>query len=87
MERMKMVEKADLERLRQYTLNSQWLLENMDKLREKLPDRYVAVCEGGNRVIDAPSRNELLDKLAMSGTDAGNCAIDFVSREVYALIV
>ena len=82
-----MVKKADLERLRQYTLNTQWLLENMDKLREQLPDRYVAVCDAGKRVLDAPTRNELLDKLAMSGTDAENCAIDFVSREVYALIV
>ena len=82
-----MVEKADLERLREYTMNTQWLLENMDKLRAKLPDRYVAVCNAGKRILDATSMNELLEMLAMSGGDAESCAIDFVSREVYALIV
>lgn len=82
-----MIERRDLERLSEYTANTRWLLENMDKLREKLPDRYVAVCEAGKRVLDAPSMDELLDKLAKSGADAESCAIDFVSREVYALIV
>jgi hypothetical protein len=82
-----MTETADLEKLSEYTVNTQWLLENMDKLRKELPDRYVAVYEGGKRVLDAPSMDELLDKLAKSGVHAERCAIDFVSREVYALIV
>jgi hypothetical protein len=82
-----MIERADLDKLNEYTVNTQWLLENMDKLREKLPDRYVAVCEGGKRVLDAPSMDELLEKLTKSTVHAESCAIDFVSREVYALIV
>ncbi len=82
-----MVEKADLDKLSEYTANTKWLLENMDRLREKLPDRYVAVCESGKEVFDAYSLDELLDKLAKSGKQPEECAIDFVSREAYALIV
>ena len=82
-----MDEKADLKRLVEYTANTRWLLENMDKLRQKLPDRYVAVCEAGNKVFDATSLEELLAILAENGREPEECAIDYVSREVYALIV
>ncbi len=82
-----MVEKSDLKRLNQYTENIKWLLENTETLRQKLPDRYVAVCEAGKRVLDAPSLDELLGKVQMSGGDPEACAIDFISREVYSLVV
>ncbi len=82
-----MVEKADLDKLGEYTANTRWLLENIDKLRERLPDRYVAVCEAGKQVFDAYTLDELLEKLSKTGKQPEECAIEFVSREVYALIV
>lgn len=82
-----MVEKSDLKRLNQYTENTKWLLENTEKLRQKLPDRYVAVCEAGKKVLDSPNLDELLRMVAMSGANPEACAIDFITREVYALVV
>lgn len=82
-----MIPKADIERLSEYTENTRWLLENMDALRAKLPDRYVAVSDAGKRVLDAATLDELMEKIAKSGKASEECAIDFVSREVYALIV
>jgi hypothetical protein len=81
------VQKRDLERLDQYTRNMQWLLENMSDLRRRYPDRYVAVCDAGERILDAATMDELMDKLTRSGLEPTVCATDFVSREEYVLIV
>jgi hypothetical protein len=81
------VDSTDLSRLAEYTANTQWLLENMDSLRKKLPDRYVAVSEGGKRLIDATTMKELLDKLSKAGVQPEICAIQFITRQEYVLIV
>lgn len=82
-----MVEKRDLDKLSEYTVNTKWLLENMEELRAKLPDRYVAVCDSGRQIVDASALGELLDKLSKAGKQPDICAIEFISREEYALIV
>lgn len=81
------VEKRDLERLEEFTVNTRWLLENMDKLRPKYGDRYVAVSEEGGKIVDAGSMDELLGKLSKLNVDAGLCAVEFITREKYVLIV
>jgi hypothetical protein len=81
------VEESDLGKLAEYTANTRWLLENIDTLRERWPDKYVAVCESGKRIIDAPTLKELLGRLSDAGISADVCAIDFISRERFVLIV
>jgi hypothetical protein len=81
------IQKRDLDRLDEYTRNVRWLLENMTELRRRYPDRYVAVCDVGKRIVDAGTMDELLEKLARSGVERAVCATDFVSREEYVLIV
>ena len=82
-----LVEKKDLDRLEEYTRNTQWLLENMDDLRKQYPDRYVAVCDSARGVVEAVTLEELLSKLSNSGRDSSSCAIEFISQEKYLLIV
>jgi hypothetical protein len=82
-----MVEKSDLSKLSEYTVNTKWLLENMEELRAKLPDRYVAVCDSGRKIVDASTLGELVDKLSKVGRQPDVCAVEFISREEYALIV
>jgi hypothetical protein len=82
-----MVEKRDLDKLSEYTVNTKWLLENMEELRARLPDRYVAVCDSGRKIMDASALDELLDKLSKAGKQRDVCAIEFINREEYALIV
>jgi hypothetical protein len=81
------IQKRDLDRLDEYTRNIRWLLENMTELRRRYPDRYVAVCDVGRRIIDAGTMDELMEKLSKSGMEPAVCATDFVSREEYVLIV
>jgi ribonuclease HIII len=81
------VEKKDMENLREYTHNTQWLLENMEHLRDKYPDNYIAVCDSAKSVIHGKTMEELLDKLTKRGKEPSTCAIDFISHDKYVLIV
>jgi hypothetical protein len=77
----------DFARLSEFTLNTKWLLENMKELREKYPDRYLAVCDSGKSILDASTSGELKEKILQAGKDPSVCAIDFITREEYILIV
>jgi hypothetical protein len=81
------VEQSDLDKLTEFTRNTQWLLENLDSLREKYHDRYVAIFDSGRRIIDATTMEELSSKIAQSGRTPESCAIEFVTRERYLLIL
>lgn len=81
------VEKSDLRKLTDFTKNTQWLLENIDTLRSKYPDQYVAVFDNGENVLDALTMEELLTKLSRRGKDPAVCAIEFLTKEPYLLIV
>ncbi|MGA2239153.1 MAG: hypothetical protein ABSG74_08070, partial [Candidatus Bathyarchaeia archaeon] len=81
------VEKSDLDKLAEFTKNTNWLLENIESLRTKHPDRYVAVLDSGNQVLDAQTLEELTEKIHRQARDPEACAIEFVTRERYLLIV
>jgi len=81
------VEKSDLRKLREFTKNTQWLLENIDALRSKYPDQYVAVFDSGKQLLDGQTMEELVRKILQRGIERTTCAIDFVTREPYLLIV
>ena len=80
------IEKSDLERLTEFTKNTNWLLENIENLRTKYPDRYVAVLDSGNQVLDAQTLEELTEKIHKRAGDTETCAIEFVTRERYLLL-
>ena len=81
------VEKSDLDKLAEFTKNTNWLLENIENLRTKHPDRYVAVLDSGNQVLDAQTMEELNEKIINCGKQPETCAIEFVTRERYLLIL
>ena len=81
------IEKSDLERLAEFTKNTNWLLENVENLRAKYPDRYVAVLDSGNQVLDAQTLEELTEKIHQRARDPETCAIEFVTRERYLLLL
>ncbi len=81
------IEKSDLDKLTEFTRNTHWLLENLDNLREKYHDRYVAVFDSGKTILDASTMEELTSKIAQSGRTPETCAIEFVTRERYLLIL
>ncbi len=81
------VEKSDLDKLTEFTKNTRWLLENIEGLRAKHPDRYVAVFDSGKQVIEAESMKELMDKITKQGKNPETGAIEFVTRERFLLIV
>lgn len=81
------VEKGDIEQLTEFTKNTHWLLENIDSLREKYHGRYVAVLDSGKRIVDAYTMEELNEKITRLGKSPETCAIDFVTRERYLLIL
>jgi len=59
----------------------------MSKLRAKYPDRYVAILDSGNQVLDAQTLEELTEKIHQRTRDPETCAIEFLTRERYLLIV
>ncbi len=79
--------KNDLDRLAEFTKNTHWLLENIENLRAKYPDRYVAVLDAGKQVLEAEAKPELIDKIVKQGKNPETCAIEFVTRERFLLIV
>jgi hypothetical protein len=79
--------KNDLERLTEFTKNTNWLLENVENLRAKYPDRYVAVLDSGNQVLDAQTLEELTEKIHQRARDPETWAIEFVTRERYLFIL
>jgi hypothetical protein len=81
------IEKNDLDKLREFTKNTHWLLENVDDLRTKHPDQFVAVCDSGKEVLDAQTREELTKKIVAHARDPEACAIEYVTRERYLRIV
>ncbi len=81
------IEKSDLDKLKEFTENTHWLLENVDNLRAKHPDRFVAVYDSGKQVLDAQTREELTKKILAHARDPETCAIEYVTRERYLLIV
>lgn len=81
------IEKSDLERLTEFTKNTNWLLENVENLRAKYPDRYVAVLDSGNQVLNAQTLEELTEKIRQRARDPETCAIEFVTRERYLLLL
>jgi hypothetical protein len=81
------VEKSDLDKLNEFTENTHWLLQNLDDLRPKYHDRFVAVCDSGKQVLDAPTMEELNQKITNCGKQRETCAIEFVTRERYLLIL
>jgi len=56
-------------------------------LRAKYPDRYVAVLDSGNQVLDAQTLEELTEKIHQRARDPEICAIEFVTRERYLLLL
>jgi translation initiation factor IF-3 len=81
------VEQSDLDKLRQFTENTRWLLENIEKLRPRFHGRFVAVSGSGSEILDAPTKQELIGKILQKGRDPESCAIEFVTREPYLLIL
>jgi len=81
------IEKSDLDKLAEFTKNTHWLLEHVDNLRAEYPDRYIAVFDSGKQVLDAQTMEELTRKILEHARDPGTCAIEFVTREPYLLIV
>jgi ribonuclease HIII len=81
------VEKSDLDKLTEFTKNTYWLLENVDNLRAKYAGRYVAVLDSGKQLLDAQSTEELTNKIIQYGRSPETCAIEFVTRERYLLIL
>jgi hypothetical protein len=81
------VEKSDLDKLTEFTKNTHWLLENIENLREKYADRYIAVLDSGRTLLDASSLEELNDRIIRYGKSPEICAIEFVTREPYLLIL
>ncbi len=81
------VEKSDLDKLTEFTKNTHWLLENIESLRAKHPDRYIAVFDGGEQVIEAEGMKDLMDKVTKRGKNPETGAIEFVTRERFLLIV
>ncbi len=81
------IDKADMDRLREFTRNTEWLLKNVASLRTRFPDRYVAVFDSGKQLLDAQTLEELTEKLLERDISPETCAIEFVTREPYLLIV
>jgi hypothetical protein len=81
------VEKADLERLAEFTRNTHWFLENVESLRTKYPDRYIAVFDCGKRIFEAQSMPDLIDKVVKQGENPETGALEFVTKERIILIV
>jgi len=81
------VEKSDLDKLTEFTKNTHWLLKNIESLRSKYAGRYVAVFDSGRQLLDAESMEELTSKIIRYGKSPETCAIDFVTREPYLLIL
>jgi len=81
------IERSDLDRLTEFTRNTNWLLENIEELRTKYPDRYVAVLDSGDEVLDAQTIEELTEKIRQRAGDPETCAIEFLTRERYLLLL
>jgi phosphorylcholine metabolism protein LicD len=81
------VEKSDIDQLVEFTKNTHWLVENIDNLRSKYHDRYVAVLDSGNRILDAHTKKDLISKIIQLGRNPDTSAIDFVTLERYLLIL
>jgi hypothetical protein len=57
-----------------------WIFANMEMLRSKYPDKYIAVKDG--RVVFAyADAKRLLDKIALSGSSADDFAIEYVRKK------
>lgn len=81
------VEKSDIDQLVEFTKNTNWLVENIDNLRSKHHDRYVAVFDSGNQILDAHTKQDLIEKIIRLGRNPETAAIDFVTLERYLLIL
>lgn len=81
------VEKSDLAKLAEFTENTHWLLENIENLRPKYAGRYIAVIDSGRTLLDASSLEELNNVIIRYGKSPETCAIDFVTKEPYLLIL
>lgn len=81
------IEKSDLDKLSEFTENTHWLLQNLDNLRPKYHGRFVAVCDSGKQLLDAQTMEELNEKIINCGRRPETCAIEFVTRERYLLIL
>lgn len=81
------VEKSDLDKLTEFTKNTHWLLESIEKLRPQFHGRFVAVLDSGKQILDASTMQELIGKIVQKGRNPETCAIEFVTREPYLLIL
>ena len=59
----------------------------LKNLRAEYPDRYVAVFDSGKQVLDAQTMEELTRKILEHARDPETCAIEFVTREPYLLVI
>jgi hypothetical protein len=60
--------------------NKLWVMNNIDKLREKYGDKYIAV-DSGKVLISASTIDEILDALRKKKVRTAFVAIEFVTKE------
>lgn len=71
-----------LEKIQEKQANQKWLQEHMDELRERYPDKYVAV-SGKKVALSAKHLPELIQKLnkKFKEKDLTTFAVDLVTKE------
>ncbi len=78
-------EKRIMEMAAEYLRNVSLLEKNLEKLRLRFPNRYVAVYR--DKVIDAGSLDELMEKLSGARINPSVCAVDLLTKEELSLVV
>lgn len=74
------------EEMRLFGENTEWFFRNLEKLRKRYPDQWVAV-ENGRVIASNADHLVVLKKLRARPEGMGSAFVQFVSRVKYELIL
>jgi len=80
------VTEEELKILKEFQKDTQWLIENYQKLKKEFVDRFVAIKNG--KVIESDENlDKLIEKLQKKGEDASKTVIEFIPPEDMIIIL